>query len=478
MKGVLKILLLEDSPSDAEILKAFLLGHKPGCVFTVVMTEEAFLKALYEFEPDIIISDNTMPQYSASEALETFKKTSLNIPFILVTGTVSEEFAAGIIKAGADDYILKDRLTRLPGAIDAALQKKKTENQRKEAEEKVRFKADLLNAVGQAVIATDLKGNILYWNSTAEKMYGWQTEEVMAGNIIELFPELSGMEKTATVMLQLAEGKPWNGEFEARKKDGTVFPAFVSTSPFRDQEGNITGIISVSYDITTQKEAAAAMRNMEKKIAEQQLKEQKKISRAMIRGQEAEKNHIGKELHDNINQILAGAKMFLVMAAKKNENIKSLIQYPVELLDSSIEEIRRLTYRQVTPLKNIRLQEQLVKLIDSVQINTSLKTVLNFKINEEGLSDDLKLNLYRIVQEQINNIAKHAAAKNVLINVIKDGANIILMVSDDGKGFNTANERKGIGITNMMNRAVSYDGVLEINSSPGKGTVLTASIPG
>ncbi|MGC4100543.1 PAS domain S-box protein [Ferruginibacter sp.] len=133
----LKILILEDNEADAEMIQRVLKKTGGHFSFKVVMTDSAYTKALQEFKPDVILSDNALPQFSASEALQLLKQQALRIPFILVTGTVSEEFAAGIIKAGADDYLLKDRMARLPAAIEAALKQKQTEIQKEEAEHKI-----------------------------------------------------------------------------------------------------------------------------------------------------------------------------------------------------------------------------------------------------------------------------------------------------------------------------------------------------
>lgn len=477
MDNDFKILMLEDSELDAEIIQRFLLKEKPGCRFKLVMDEQNFIEALDTFEPQLILSDNTLPQYSAAEALEVVKQRQSHIPFILITGTVSEEFAAGIIKAGADDYLLKDRLTRLPTAIDAALQKKRAEEEQKKAEEIIRFKADLLKSVGQAVIATDLGGIVLYWNHAAEKIYGWTAEEAQGKNILDLTPAKQSTQAAATIMKELKAGRSWSGEFFVQRKNGTVFLAFVTDSPLFDPQGNLSGIIGVSYDITEQKKAETALMEMEKQIAEQKIKEQKEISRAIIKGQEEEKNHIGKELHDNINQILAGAKMFLAMAAKKNNEIKKLLDYPIELINNSIEEIRSLTYKQVTPLKNINLQLQVNKLIESISHSTPNPVEFRYQANENSLTDDLKLNLYRIIQEQVNNILKHADAKKITIEVAQAKEHIRLQIDDDGKGFDTAAQRKGIGISNMINRVEAYEGALHISSIPGQGCTLKVQIP-
>src|SRR6185312_5452436 len=110
---------------------------KPQSEFKLVMSQKDFVNALDEFRPDLILSDNSMPQFSAKEALELKQQRNMQIPFIMVTGSATEEFAAGIIKLGADDYIIKDRMARLPVAIDAALKQKKAEKEKLEAEKKI-----------------------------------------------------------------------------------------------------------------------------------------------------------------------------------------------------------------------------------------------------------------------------------------------------------------------------------------------------
>lgn len=117
--------MLEDSVTDAEIVRQLLKKEKLFFEFSLAMSKANFVQALDTFKPDLILSDNSLPQFTATEALDIIKTLSLDIPFILVTGTVSEEFAATIIKLGADDYILKDRLFRLPAAIESALERKK-----------------------------------------------------------------------------------------------------------------------------------------------------------------------------------------------------------------------------------------------------------------------------------------------------------------------------------------------------------------
>ncbi len=133
MQQVLKILLLEDNPQDAEMIQRLLIQEKVSCECRWAMNKKTFLLALEEFVPDLIISDHSLPQFNSSKALEIAREKFPGIPFIMVTGTVSEEFAANIMKQGADDYMLKDRMARLPAAINNTLHQRKIELEKAEA---------------------------------------------------------------------------------------------------------------------------------------------------------------------------------------------------------------------------------------------------------------------------------------------------------------------------------------------------------
>src|SRR5688572_22359009 len=125
MHDQIKILMLEDSPDDVELIQRELKKEKIDFLAKVVDCRKDFEQALDEFSPDIIFSDHSLPQFNSLEALKIVKQKSLKIPFILVTGTISEEFAVLCMKAGADDYILKSSLLRLPASIRQTLTKRK-----------------------------------------------------------------------------------------------------------------------------------------------------------------------------------------------------------------------------------------------------------------------------------------------------------------------------------------------------------------
>jgi PAS domain S-box-containing protein len=239
------------------------------------------------------------------------------------------------------------------------------------------------------------------------------------------------------------------------------------------QSGQVKGICIIGRDITEKK-------LLEQKILEQRVREQKKIARAIIKAQDKERNYIGQELHDNITQLLACTKLYLGTVVHNNKELKELIRYPMELVDNTIGEIRSLSSKLVAPLKNIDLQELIQELIRKLDLNTIIKIDFTYSVSNsvsnEFLSDDLKLNIYRIIQEQMNNILKYAEAKNVNISIKAQENAININISDDGKGFDVEKKRNGIGISNMINRIESFNGEVVIESSPGKGCKISFKI--
>ncbi len=473
----LKILMLEDSAADAELIQYAVKRAWPHCEFSVVMNEPDFLQQIEQFKPDLVLSDNTLPQFSATEALRIFKALQLPIPFILVTGTVSEEFAAGIIKLGADDYILKSSLIRLPAAMEAALKKRKIEFAIKQNEE---IRKHILNASLDAIICIDGYGAITFWNLPAERLLGWRENEILGKNLADViipepFRELHKKGYRRHLMNEQAQVLNNFSEVLVLNRAGQEIPAALATVSLRYPDGNFFCVFI--RDLRETRKAAAALKEMERKITEQKIQEQKKISRAIIEAQEAEKNYIGQELHDNISQLLAGTKMFLSVAAKQNEGLRPVLSYPIELIENVIEELRLLSHRQVTPLKNIQLGEMIQELLHNLGRTRQLAVKFDYAISDELLSDDLKLNVYRLIQEQMNNIVKHAGASEVEISIKIKMKVLLVRVIDNGKGFVLSNRRKGIGISNMMNRVESYNGKMDIKSSPGNGCMVCVKIP-
>jgi len=462
MGSGLKILHLEDDPEDAEIVQHLLSKEIPGCEFHTVSYKDEFIRVIETIHPEIILSDNQLPRFNATEALSIHRELGLTIPFILVTGTVSEEFAASILRAGADDYILKDRLSRLPGAIYAALQKRKNQKEIR----------DYKYALDQSSIVsiTDSDGVITYVNDNFSRRSKYSKEELIGQNIRLLNSGFHPPEYFAELWATIRAGRIWKGEFRNKDKDGEFYWVYATIVPFTDADGNPFQYLSIRNDITNKKK-------LEDDIVHQKIQEQKTVARAILRAQESERNYLGQELHDNVNQILVSARLLLEYAHPDAGEAKDMVSKVMNLVDSSINEIRQLSSRQVTPTKNINLKELLTSLMGSLTSKRMTEAVMNFELNDHEVNDELKLNIYRIVQELVNNIIKHADATKVELDVHTEARTVYISMEDNGKGFNMHLKRSGIGISNLHNRVESFNGEIEILSGPGKGCRVDISIP-
>jgi PAS domain S-box-containing protein len=245
-----------------------------------------------------------------------------------------------------------------------------------------------------------------------------------------------------------------------------------------DSDNNPTRLFGILQDVTERKSAEEKAILLENQVREQKIQEQKKISRAIIKAQDRQRNHIAQELHDNINQILFGAKFHLGIAGRKDDTFKTLIQIPVELITNAMHEIHLLCHNLVAPLKNIYLKEMIQDLIrkQNENVENPIKVNLTYLVPDE-ISDDFKLNIYRIIQELLSNIVKHAEAKNVDIAITIKGDFLYITVQDDGKGFDVQLRRTGLGISNITDRVVTFNGKIDIRSTLREGTKTNIVIP-
>jgi signal transduction histidine kinase len=219
---------------------------------------------------------------------------------------------------------------------------------------------------------------------------------------------------------------------------------------------------------------------LENELNEQRVNRQRQITEAVIEAQEKERTEIGKELHDNVNQILGASNLYINTAMTDEDMRQELLERSTELVSKAINEIRKISKSLITPgLREIGLIESIEDIIDDIKATKhDLQIELDLQnISEEQIEDRRKLTLFRIVQEQLNNIVKHAKATRVLIRLSIEGSNTVLTVADNGVGFDMSRHRKGVGITNIISRAELFNGKVEIVTSPGDGCALMVSIP-
>jgi PAS domain S-box-containing protein len=254
--AALRILLIEDNPADADLIKYELrtagIEHHARCV----AAKKEFLRELRHEPPDAIISDFSMPQFNALDALHLLQAHRVEVPFILVTGSQSEEVAVECIKQGADDYILKSSLKRLPTALRSSVQRKRAERDRTRAEERIREQAMFLNKAQDAILAMDLDGGITFWNVSAERLYGWDGAQVVgqenAANLCK--PDLARFQQAFNETLDREE---WHGELRQSNREGRELLVDSRWSLIRDNCNQPKSVLMINSDVTEQKKLQA-----------------------------------------------------------------------------------------------------------------------------------------------------------------------------------------------------------------------------
>ena len=242
--------------------------------------------------------------------------------------------------------------------------------------------------------------------------------------------------------------------------------------PYALAHGGIPARLILAHDVTEKLKAEA-------ELSRQFFLRQKVITETTIQAQEKEREEIGKELHDNINQILAATKLYLEIVLTGNKDmLPDAARKSYENVNLAITEIRQLSKQLVPPALEETLSSALKDLVTEFQSASGIAIRIEIaKFDEDLLSGNVKLILYRIAQEQINNIVKHSRAKNVSITIETTFDEVTLLISDDGIGFDTTKRQKGIGLRNIASRVGFYNGILGIQSQPGKGCTLEVAIP-
>lgn len=210
---------------------------------------------------------------------------------------------------------------------------------------------------------------------------------------------------------------------------------------------------------------------LQNQLVEEKIRRQQEIAKAVIDAQENERETLGRELHDNISQVLTTARLYLNCAKESPAMTESMIKRSSETISSAIEEIRRLSKSMIETFhKEVGLELSLNDLIENVRLVQQFTLSLHFSVpDEQQLDDKLKMTIFRIVQEQLNNTIKYAEASEVQISIVQKSRLLQVTIADDGKGFDTTLKRKGIGITNIISRTELFNGRVTIESSPGRG---------
>ena len=481
-----KILHLEDVPLDAELVSHELRKGKIQSEVLVVDNKEDFIKALKDFSPDIILSDHNLPSLNSIDALKIIKNAGLKIPVILVTAAMSEEFAVDVMKGGAVDYILKDRLQRLPTAIKGAIEKLRLEKEREKFVTEIIGNESLLKETESLAHIgswqSDLVNKTTYWSDETYRIFGYEPKEITPSfeNLIKsVHPEdKEYVKKMAADILIGLKSRKFN--YRIIRKDGSVKHIRSELIIERNEDGFPIKITGFNQNVT------------ETRLAVEELQSSREQLRALAAHlqsiREQERTAIAREIHDELGQVLTSLKMNLTLLGKSissNETISNRTELQNEIdsmkqiIDGSVKRIKKI----ITELRSEVLDN--LGLIPAIEwhISDFIKKS-NIEINFENLWGDVEMNkdisiaIYRILQEALTNIGRHSKATKVNIKIEKDENNFRMEIQDNGIGIKQepSEESKSFGVLGMRERAIILGGDFMIeNCEPG--TKVTVNIP-
>ncbi|RYY87053.1 MAG: PAS domain S-box protein [Chitinophagaceae bacterium] len=306
-------------------------------------------------------------------------------------------------------------------------------------------------------------------NDAALEHYGYTREEFLAMTVIDLQPP--GERERVLRMLTgdfMPAGRMQNIS-QHMTKDGSIISVELTTHGIYLASGYH---VLVNANDVTEKLA------LEQKVLEEKITAQKAIARTIINTQEKERSEIGKELHDNVNQILTTAKLYIENIGYYPDQQETYVSKSAALLQRAITEIRNLSKALVTPvLYDIGLRATIEELIEQYRALQLFVVNFSFDAKEEKVENGLQLTIYRILQEQLNNITKHAQASKVSVEVSATDTSIRICIADDGVGFDPQQKRSGLGLNNMRNRIDVFKGEMHIRTAENAGCSICITFP-
>jgi two-component system, NarL family, sensor histidine kinase DegS len=303
----------------------------------------------------------------------------------------------------------------------------------------------------------------------------------------DLFPGMNNPDEWMDEIVDvLSEGGTWQGEIRFESARGKMCWVDAIITPVYHDKDNIEELVLMGSDITRRKEAEQNMNRKNRAEIEKKINQQKFRSVLILEGQEEERKRIAMDIHDGIGQMLTSLKFQIEsIDLKEGEKAAQKIGEIEQLIKEVIKEVRKVTFNlKPTVLGDYGVQAALNVFIQEIGKLTDTKLVYRTSGEIERLPQKTENNIFRIIQEAINNAIKYAGAEVITVDLKKTGNDLTIMVKDEGRGFDTKlvearnmNIESGRGFFNMYERTEYINGTLTIDSAPGKGTTVVLTVP-
>lgn len=495
MEIKLRVLIVEDVATDAELIERELKKAGFELLSRIVETREAFIEAMAEFNPEIIFSDYNLPSFNGMQALLLRQEKLPNIPFILVTGANNEEIAVDCMRAGADDYILKENLTRLGQACKAAINKKAIVRANLEAMEKLSVLSRAVEQNPALIMITGLNGEIQYVNPKFCEVTGYTSAEVVGKNPRFLKSGNQSEEFYRNMWQIILSGKEWSGEMLNKKKNGDLYWVNATISPLLNLQGEITHLVGIVEDITEKRKMIVDLIQ-----AKEKAESGDRLKSAFI-------NNISHEVRTPLGTIEGFVEMLIspetsdenkvlygqIIRKSSNRLVNTIASYiDISLIVSGNIEVHNSSFALSQVLEDVK----------AGFVNECTEKNIQLIIQKPDEIDDLQLNtdpelLRKIWIHLVGNAVKFTSEGSVTFGYRQSGGNTVFFVSDTGIGIESNKiklifdhfmqadvsqtrvyEGSGLGLSIARELVLKLGGQISVESEVNKGTTFSFTLSG
>lgn len=483
MKHDMHILLVEDSIDDAELLKQTLLQAGLAPELHRVDSAAAMADALAQRPWDMVISDYNLPGFSGSEALYMLRAHSEYIPFVVVSGRIGEEEAVALMKSGADDYVMKDRLARLAPTVVRCLREAQNHLDARRAqlallESEARFKAIVSNMPGM-VFRLELGANdaaaFTYVSDGCQALLEIPAERLLQdvrAFLDRVLPEdLPSLLQSMNAAFRRRGNWNWEGRIQIDGSSELKWVDLRSRSRSYDSGMCWEGIVS---NITQNKVADLEIRRAHENLA--------RLSAHVEVIKEQERSRIAREIHDDLGGTLTAIKIMLLRLGHGLQPDAAEAQHRLHSTETLVDSALDITRRIATELRPGILDLGIVAAIEwqvaEFEKRMEIKCQVTCAYHDIALDGKTSIAVFRIFQEALTNIAKHSGATQVEVELEADTDSVMLQVHDNGRGIseNDLSKPHSFGILGMQERARSLGGELNLRRTRS-GTTLKLRLP-
>ena len=396
--------------------------------------------------------------------------------------TLGSRLEVVAMRKDGTEFPVELTITRVSGAEPArftAFIRDLTEQ--KHTQQQLLLSATALKTAANAILITDGSGSILWVNPAFTTLTGYALEEVSGKNPNLLKSGLHDDSFYEALWKKLLSGKPWHGEFTNRRKDGSLYCGEQTITPVCSEAGRTTHFVGIMNDITERKRTEE-----ETSRAREQLRA---LAARLQEAREEERIRISREMHDGMGEMLSGMEMNLAwmqtLLDEKNPRVqrKEMLE-KIEVLHTlthgAAERVRKLcTELRPSVLDDLGLVAAMEWQAREFQTRTKIRCEAKFESEQLAASREQATAIFRIFQEILTNVARHAQASKVRVTLRKSDSNIVLEIKDNGKGIRPEDMAgtKSLGLLGMKERAGLLGGKMEIAGAPGKGTRVSVTIP-